>query len=300
MKINAIIYLTGFMMVTLWSPANLANPLHQYVHISKQAKVNDKDILTHLMLADLAAKRNMHQIALDHYMLVATQSHDPQVAQLATEYALALQDQAQAIQAAKIWAHSDPNNTQAQLIAATLVLNDDPKGAKKLLLNAFTINEHDLDEYLLDILSSLTPEARIILTNMIDELATEHANNPYINLASAQLFANQLAIEQAEKKLNLALNLKNNLTHAIELKAKIIRYKSQDELKALSYLDQQINLYPDDSELRMFYVTALLDNGLTDIATPHLQKLSNHPQYGGDAMLLLGEIYVANQENKKS
>jgi len=91
--------------------------------------LSHQDILTHLLLAELAIQRNMLEVALDHYMIVTKYTNNAQVAQLTTELAIELSDPTNALIAADIWAKSAPTDLQAQLVAVTLFVNSNPDKA---------------------------------------------------------------------------------------------------------------------------------------------------------------------------
>ncbi len=262
-----------------------------------QQALSHQEILTYLLKADMAAQRNMYDEALTNYLIVAKYTQDPKVAQLATEMAVQTQSATQAMDAAEIWANSEPSNLQAQLVAATLFINSDPEKATKFLNNAFEINNPDIDQHLLMILNQLSTEAgQKNFTNAIKKLAQERKKDPYAQLAAAQVSAVQTDITAASKFVAAALKLQPNFTGAIELNAKIIRYNSNSDQSALAYLEKQVQAFPNNSELRLFYITALLDNQQTSKAMPHLLVLTKDKTLGGEAYLTIGEIYVSEDK----
>jgi tetratricopeptide (TPR) repeat protein len=258
--------------------------------------LSHQEILTHLLQADLAAQRNMPEVALDNYLMVAKSTNDPQVAQLATEMAIQTQSPQKALDAAEIWANAQPTDLEAQLVAATLFITSNPDKATTFLNNAFAINNPDIDQHLLLIMNQLSPLGQKNLVAAVYKIAAQRSKDPYAQLSAAQLAASEMEIDKAEKQVKLALNLKPDLTSAIELNAKIIRYRANDDKPALAYLGQQVNKFPKNSELRLFYITALLDNDQTDKALPNLNVLTKDKDLGGEAYLTLGEIYIGQDK----
>lgn len=261
-----------------------------------QTRLSHQEILTYLLKADMAVQRNMLDVALDNYLIVAKDTRDPKVAQLATEIAMQTQSSSKALEAAEIWANTQPEDLQAQLIAATLFINAKQDKASIFLNNAFNTQNPDIDQHLLLILNQIPVEGQKQLTKAILELAAQRKNDPYTQLSAAQLSAAQMDLQNASKFTKDALKLKPNLTNAIELNAKIIRYNANDDKPALAYLEQQTNKFPNNAQLRLFLVTALLDNEQTAKALPHLIILTKDKEFGGEAYLTLGEIYTS--ENK--
>lgn len=257
--------------------------------------LSHQEILTYLLKADLAMQRNMPEVALDNYLIVAQYTHDAQVAQHATELAIQTQNPGKAAQAAQVWANAAPDDLQAQLIASTLLLST-PDNASKFLDNAFNIKNPEIDQHLLLIFNQLSPEGQKGLTQLIFSAAERRKNDPLAQLAAAQIAAAQLDVEKATTQVQLALKIQPDLTSAIELNAKILSYKSKDDKAALTYLDQQVKKYPKNSELRFFYVTALLDNDQTARVMPNLVILSKDPILGGEAYIIMGEIYIGEEK----
>ncbi len=263
---------------------------------SKQANskpLTEQEILTHLLMAEMAEQRNMLDVALDNYFLVAKQTKDPQVAQLATQLAVELEKPNKALEAANIWATSAPEDIQAQLVALSLYVNVDVDKTGLFLERAFAIKQPDLDQHLLMIFEKLPPNAQNNLTAAMYKVADKSPQDPTIQLAAAQISAVQLDIESATKRVNAALKLQPDLTGAIELNAKLIRYGAKDDNSALNYLSKQVTKFPKNSSLKMFYVSALIDNNEFGKATPILESLSKDAQFGGDALITLGEIYIS-------
>lgn len=259
-------------------------------------ELSHQEILTHLLKADMAVQRNMLDEALDNYLLVAKYTNDPQVAQLATEMAVQTQSPEKALDAAEIWANAQPDDLQAQLVAATLFVNSDPAKAMVFLNNAFDIKNPDIDQHLIMVMNQLSPNGQKNLTAAVMKLADQRKKDPYAQLSAAQLAAVQMDIDNANKYVQTALKIQPNLTNGIELNAKLIRFKANSDKPALTYLEQQLQKFPANAELRMFYIQALLDNEQNAKAMPQLVILSKDKTYGGEAYLTMGEIYVSEDK----
>lgn len=259
-------------------------------------QLSHQEILTYLLQADMAVQRNMLDVALDNYLIVAKSTNDPQVAQLATELAIQTQAHEKSLIAAEIWANAQPQDLQAQLIAATLFSGNNANKAAVFLDRAFALQNVAIDQHLLMIVNQLSPEGQQKFIDLVYKVAEQRTTDPYAQLSAAQFAAVTMDIPTANKKASLALKLKPDLTSAIELNAKIIRYKTNDDKPALQYLEQQVKKFPKNGELRLFYVTALLDSSQIKQALPHLNILVKDKTYGGEAYLSLGEINIG--ENK--
>lgn len=96
-----------------------------------------------------------------------------------------------------------------------------------------------------------------------------------------------------------ALKIKPDLTRALELKAKLIRHQDDSDKNALSFLAENVEKFPSNSDLRMFYASALLDANRLSEAKTHLTQLSQDKVFGGKALVFLGEI-AAQEEDMKT
>jgi len=140
--------------------------------------LSHKEILTQLLIADLAMQRDMPELALENYIRVAKSTHNTEVAQLATEVAIQTSNLSQAINAAEIWAQDAPKDLQAQLIATTLLVSTSPDKASKYLINAFDAKSVDIDQQLLVIMSKLSTTGQTNLANTVFKIAEQRKKDP--------------------------------------------------------------------------------------------------------------------------
>lgn len=298
----ALIFNSGFTLAdmarTKTAPQQKSTPATANEEPSNK-QPSHQEILTHLLEAEMALQRNMFDVALTNYLFVAEHTHDIEAAQTATELAIELQATDQALKAAKIWAQAAPQDLQAQLVALALYVNSDQfTEAEQFLHSAINLHDQDIDQHLLLILTQSSDSGQDNLSKLMNVAAQKYDQDPILQLAAAQIAAAQLDIANATSRTDAALKLQPNLTGAIELKAKLIRHGDTDDKAALAYLDKQVKKYPKDGELRMFYISALLDGEQISKAKPHLQILSKDTEYGGDALIILGELAVEQNDYK--
>ena len=249
-----------------------------------------------LLIAETAAQRNMPKTAIKHYIAVIQQSKDPKIAQIVTEYAIENKFYTEAIEAVKLWADIAPGDMQPQILAITLLIDKQPKQAKNYIKHVLKINTIDADQHLLISYQALSTENRKLLDQILQELVREQPKDIPTLVATAQITAQEENITLAIKLVNQALQLKSNVTSAIQLKAKLIRYKSDNDESAIQYLDKKVAEFPKDEALKLFYANALLDNNQVKLAIQHLNNLITSKKYNKEAKIMLGEIYL-QQEN---
>ena len=92
------------------------------------------DVMYEVLIAELATQRGNPEIASKFYVDAAKQSNDPEIASRAVRIASFANRKEDALAAAKIWLQNEPDNEEAQRIAAVLHLrNENYEEAKALL-----------------------------------------------------------------------------------------------------------------------------------------------------------------------
>src|SRR5688572_31623244 len=82
-----------------------------------------EELLFKMMLAEVAVQRGQPHIAVQAYLELARETHDPRVAQRATKIAWNARFTSAALEAAGIWLQADPGSAQARQIIAALLVN---------------------------------------------------------------------------------------------------------------------------------------------------------------------------------
>lgn len=252
------------------------------------------DNIYKFLLAEIAIYRNNPEVAVSNLKLLLSTNHDPYIAEIITEYAIDLEHYDLSILSAKQWAELAPNNFKAQLVAATMLLEDDQALVEKFLIQATKIDSSQIINQISSLLPKLLDHHKQLILQIFKNLAIKDPNNPIIQLCVAQIAAQLNQIDLAVKTNNIALKLQPNLTHAIFLQAKLIRHNTKSDQSALNYLKQQLNIFSKDDELRLFYINVLLDNNQSTEALAQLKILlkSNIKNYKLEANLLIAEIYL--------
>ena len=266
-------------------PSQLEKNTHIETHVADIYK---------FLLAEIAIYRNEPEIAATNLKQLLLTTNDPQIAQLVTEYAIELEDYNLSIDAAKVWAELEPSNFKAQIVAITMLLEDHPELVEKFLKQAIKAEPQQIDSQLSILLPKLLAHHKKLILEILNTLVHNIPSDPIIQLCLAQVAAQMQDIKTACLATETALKLKPNLTHAILLQAKLIKYNTQSDRAALEYLKKQIIKFPTDEELKLFYINVLLDNQKIPEALTYLNKLlvSKNKNYALEAKLLMAEIYL--------
>lgn len=257
-------------------------------------------LIYNILVAEIAASREMKQVALNYYLKAIKQTKDPTVAEASTLLAISLEAPNEALISAKLWAEQDSNNLQAQLITMTLLISQSIDSAIPYLTKIIEIDPTQNDHALMEVQSRLSENSAKNLKEALNTIALERPTDPYAHLIAAESAVEQRDIRSATRWVDSALNQKPDLTGAIELKARLIRYQKNSDAPAMRFIRAQLEKFPQNNELRFFYASALLDIEKTAEAKTELLQLTNDPKYGGPALLILADIYLKEKQWKEA
>lgn len=263
---------------------------------TSKTATNDKSSLFHLLLGEIAGKRDLDKTALGSYLQAAEQSRDPELARIATEFAIENQYLELARQSSKLWAELDLKSFRANLVAATLHIAIDDKATKEYLIKALELNSKNFYSEITETYQMLSKASQTKLSNILLEFTAIYPNNEYLLLGTAYIVAQHDLIKTAEELTDKALKLNASFTEAIELKAKIIRFKTKSDTQAIDYLAKNVKKYPKDARLKFFYASALLDNNQINQAIINLVDVSDDKELGSRSSITLGRIYLDKEQ----
>lgn len=168
-------------------------------------------IVFQVLAAEVALQRGQPAPAYQTYLALARDTHDPRMAQRATEIALAAQSPSDALAAAQLWQQYAPTSERAaQLDASLLVLSGKPDDAEPLLARELAkVPDENRGAAILSLqlLLSRGPN-RVGGLHVLQDLLKNDMNRPEANLAIAR---QQIVADDApgaRKSLEQALTLK--------------------------------------------------------------------------------------------
>lgn len=256
-----------------------------------------------LLLAEFAISNQEPSKALKIYQEITIKTQSPEIAQRATELALEMEQDQEALKTALIWADGDKDSAKAQLIASLLLMqyktiND----AKNYLERLYTNKADNMPAYIeLVINHPLKPDNLEELKQKLIGFTTKDAlkNNEYLLLSIALLYDKNQEGDKSIEYINKTLNANPKLQEAHIQKIRLLNiYKSTDE--ALSYLDSTVSEFPDNYELRKLYADILFDLENWGKAKKHYNSLAKHQLYKEDALLQLAYIHITNNDINKA
>ena len=263
-------------------------------------------VMTQLLLAEIAAKRGSLQVAAGIYIDLARSTRDPRIAKRAAEMALYARQPDAALEMSRLWASLDPDSPQARQTLIGLLL-----GAQKLEEAAAQLSK--LLALQSDRLAESLPQLNRLLARYPDKAAVARVvaqvTQPYEALPEAHLVRAQAYLAAADDAkalaaLDSAQRLRPESEQAVLLKAQILQRKSNSQ--ALEALRGHLESYPKAREVRIAYARALVSEKQFEAARREYQTLLDADKNDRDATyatallsLQLGDLVTAERELKR-
>lgn len=250
-------------------------------NLIKPESENQKN-LTLLLEAELELNRDNPEDALRNYIEVAKNTQDPEIAERATKLTLSYGTEAQAIVPAMIWAKQAPENIEANLtIAGLLLLKLDGNQAIPYLRTLVGQETVNVDKSLLNLYRQLNNEsAQKLFQKVLTDLTVDptYKNKPEalgLHLALAEIYLMENQTELAFMHSGQLANVSNSLlpARAYIVHSQVLYLKGQSQ-NAVAYLENQIKLSPTDILLRIYLLDLLIENNQIEKAKLELAKIS--------------------------
>lgn len=233
----------------------------------------DSDLLYKFLLAEIAAQRGDFQVAAKAYLEMARTSRDPRVARRATELALYGRNNAQALEAARLWLDVEKNSTPArQTVAALLVNTNNLQAAKPLLRDMLAADGDNVGPSLLQLHGLLSKHSdRNAVLALVKELAKPYKQHPEAHFAIAQAANAAGKYDIALSEIREAMRTRPDWEAAALLQAQILARDSR--AKSLEYLGEFLTANPGAQDVRLGYARQLTAEKKYPEARTEFQRL---------------------------
>jgi predicted Zn-dependent protease len=230
-------------------------------------------IVFQVLAAEVALQRDQPAPAYQTYLALARDTHDPRMAQRATEIALAAQSPSDALAAAQLWQQYAPASERAtQLDASLLVLSGKPDDAEPLLARELTkVPEENRGPAILalQLLLSRGPN-RVGGLHVLQDLLKNDMNRPEAQLAIAR---QQIVADDApgaRKSLEQALTLKPDyLPAALTLS----QMGPEERKEAIASLEKYVQQNPKSHDARLALAQMYLASDRLDDAQKQFEAM---------------------------
>jgi tetratricopeptide (TPR) repeat protein len=218
------------------------------------------ELMYKMMVAEVALQRGQPRLASQAYLELARETHDPRVAQRATEIAWNARFMDAAIEAAGIWLQASPGNARARQVLGALLANQQQVDAARSHFEQWLASDpQNVGESFLQLSALLARNKdRKAVLDLVQSLAQPYPKVPEARLAVAQAAWNAgneaLALEQS----SAALKLKPDWELAALFRAQALQRRSNDE--ALDFLRAFLADHPDARDARLNYARLHVTN----------------------------------------
>ena len=208
-------------------------------------------IVFQVLAAEVALQRNQPAPAYQTYLSLARDTHDPRMAQRATEIALAAQSPSDALTAAQLWQQYAPQSERAaQLDASLLVLSGKPDDAKPMLakeLAKIPPENRGNGILALQLLISRGPN-RIGGLHVLQDLVANDLNRPEAQFAIARQQLISDDAPGARKSLEQALKLKPDYLPAALM---LSQMGPEERKEGIASIEKYVQANPKSHEARL-------------------------------------------------
>ena len=249
------------------------------------------DLMYQIMLAELASQRGLNDVALKYYMNVLRQNKDPLIASRVVRIASFIDANAEALEAAQIWAAGEPDNADARRILAVLYLRNGEFSAATEVLNKILADEpQNIDRSILHIgmiLQREVPNEQAF--QIASQLIERHPKSAEGHYIVATLAIDAQHTDEALERVERTLELRPDWTEAVVLRARVLQARGEQNL-ALSYLKKYLNRHPDENEVRKLYARSLVDAQQLEEARSQFELLAVKLPDDRDALFALAML----------
>ena len=251
-------------------------------------------IVFQVLAAEVALQRDQPAPAYQTYLALARDTHDPRMAQRATEIALAAQSPSDALAAAQLWQQYAPNSERAaQLDASLLVLSGKPDEAGPILareLAKVPADNRGSAILALQLLLSRGPN-RIGGLHVLQDLLKNDMNRPEAQLAIAR---QQLVSDDApgaRKSLEQALTLKPDYLPAALL---LSQMGPEERKEGIASLEKYVQQNPKSHDARLALAQMYLASDRLDDAQKQFEIM--HKANANDLTPLMALALIKIQQ----
>lgn len=236
------------------------------------------DTLFALLTAELAGQRGRFDIALANYLREANATRDPGVAERAYRISEYLGADQAALDSARIWADSDPSNTEAQRAAAIQLAR--AGRFEQSLVHMENILRHQGNphfDFLALSAAETDPDTRAGLMTSFEQLLQKYPDNAQLLFGQALLLQQDGKPEEALALLDHPALQKGDVG-ALLLRARLLQSLDRGD-EALPLLRKGIRQHPDDKRLRLAEARLLVDQRkLPEAHKAFSELLEQHPE----------------------
>lgn len=217
-----------------------------------------------LLIAEFALRRGHYELALDYYLQQAQRTRDAGVAARATRLARFLHADHEALTAAQLWVELEPDNLEAQYMAAALLARF--QRPLEALPHMIKVQESGGSGNFAALAAATLEQPTAVQQEVHDALDKQLERYP----EEAELLAGKALLLQNEGHLDEALKLARQVlkrepdnVHAIIIEARLLQQLGRLD-EARQRLQKVVEQYPDSRRLRLQYARLLTTSNIPE------------------------------------
>lgn len=258
------------------------------------------DSLYALLAGELAGQRGREDVALLNYFQQAQKTRDPGVARQATLLARQLQVPGLALEAAELWAATDPTNAEPVYIACQYAIAlRQPDKAMRYSNQLLSMHSDTLFTPLAASLQGADDATRARLEQQMRDLYSQHEGNPDLLLGIAILLEQQSRHAESLVLIRKAKSLDADYLPARLYEVEVL-HRSGEHAKALNRMSGIVADHAQNDRLRMQYAQMLLSQQDLVDARQQLDKLATHKPMEPSLLLARGLVNFRLDDRKQS
>ena len=275
-------------------------PAYAHSHYA-QDDLDQSQLMYEIMIAELAGRRGMLDIASEGYFAASKRTDDPRVSERATRLAVWSRAWVQAEEVGIRWAELDPQNPEVrQMLAQIHLRQGDSAAAADQLVKLIELNKDSdsLQKTMLEIYNVLAREPnRTVAVESMTELRDRFPNDSYANLVLAQLSFGANDRETALSAVDQAIEIDSSNTEARLLRARILS-SAGDVEKGFAELATAVAEQPDNLELRLGYARQLVEAERYEQASGELESIFERDSDNADALLTISLLALESKRTE--
>lgn len=256
------------------------------------------ETLSDLLIAEVAAQRNLYDVTMGYYAREARQTEDPLVAEQAARLAHYLDDPVLAGEMGELWLDvSKGSDAARELLALSYIEQGETEKAAALIDELMAGNPEQALARLVLQAQGLDKEGNVQLLAALGSLTERYPDQPALWYARALTLQAESNPEAALKATERALRLDRRHRESQLLKARLL-YELDQKKEAFHYLERLLRKHPEAKRTRVLYVQLLIQDRRLKDAGEQLRQLNELFPEDLDLRLSLALLAMEQGERK--
>lgn len=220
-----------------------------------------EEILTRVILAEMAGQRGMNQKALEDYVALARETNDINIIRRASRIASFLRDVPASLEMGNMWLAKEPDSQEAlRTLAFQMVTLGRYREALKNMDRLVALGA-TIDFRLITNRTALDNNIALIIDALIadfEDMKTRYPDNQSLRLALAHLYQQNDQTEQSYALVTVLAEEMNDPPEVVILEVELLERMGEAD-KARLRLEQALRSNDDNKQLRFQYARKLVD-----------------------------------------